>query len=126
MVKSAATLDPNPSIETIDITELSSNHNSHVPFQPINWNTSSVLDIDLQAVDSNRLFRKDRTYWLVGLTRGLSLSLCEWMIQHGAKYVVISSRNPKVDKRWNEIVTQAGGVVKISLWYIHSTYMELS
>ena len=122
VAESAATLDLQPSVETIDVTELSSNHNSHLPIQQISWKTSSVFDVDVQAVDSNSLFTQDRTYWLVGLTGGLGLSLCEWMIQHGAKYVVISSRNPKVDERWNKIVAQAGGVVKISSWYIHSTF----
>ncbi|KAL2048919.1 hypothetical protein ABVK25_010772 [Lepraria finkii] len=131
VAKSAATLDLHPSVETIDVTELSSNHNSHVPFQQISWKTSSVFDVDVQAVDSNSLFTQDRTYWLVGLTGGLGLSLCEWMIQHGAKYVVISSRNPKVDERWNKTVAQAGGVVKISScdvtsWEsIHRVYEEI-
>lgn len=43
VAKSAATLDLHPSVETIDVTELSSNHNSHVPFQQISWKTSSGL-----------------------------------------------------------------------------------
>ena len=121
IAESAATLYLLPSVETIDVTELNSDYSSHVPLQQIRWKTSSVFDVDVQPVDSDSLFAQDRTYWLVGLTGGLGLSLCEWMVKHGAKYVVISSRNPKVDKRWNEMIAQAGGVVMIHSWYIHST-----
>lgn len=44
--------------------------------------------------------RPDRTYWLVGLTGSLGVSTCDWMIDHGARNVVLSSRNPKVDPAW--------------------------
>ena len=121
VVESAATLNIHPNVKIIDVTELSSDRNSHFPLQQIRWKTSSVFDVDVQPVDSNSLFARDRAYWLVGLTGGLGLSLCEWMVQHGAKYVVISSRKPKVDKRWSEMIAQAGGVVKIHSWYIHSS-----
>ncbi|KAI6378482.1 hypothetical protein MCOR25_002184 [Pyricularia grisea] len=47
-------------------------------------------------------FRPDKTYWLAGLTSDLGLSLCEWMIDRGARYLVLSSRNPKVNAKWIE------------------------
>ncbi|KID72760.1 Polyketide synthase-nonribosomal peptide synthetase [Metarhizium brunneum] len=61
---------------------------------------SSTVTVRVQPIDMIIKFRSDRTYWLVGLTGGLGLSLCEWMAKHGARHVVISSRNPKVDRGW--------------------------
>ncbi|KAJ5266646.1 hypothetical protein N7478_009454 [Penicillium angulare] len=44
-------------------------------------------------------FSKNKTYWLIGLTGGLGLSLCQWMAEQGACYIALSSRNPKVDEK---------------------------
>ncbi|KAJ5671462.1 Acyl transferase/acyl hydrolase/lysophospholipase [Penicillium longicatenatum] len=51
-------------------------------------------------------FDKNKTYWLVGLTGGLGLSLCQWMASQGARYIALSSRNPKIDANW--ILQMAG------------------
>lgn len=53
----------------------------------------------------------------MGLTGGLGLLLCEWMVQHGAKYVVPSSRTPKVDGRWRRNMEAVGAVIKICSRY---------
>ncbi|KAF2629171.1 ketoacyl-synt-domain-containing protein [Macroventuria anomochaeta] len=66
----------------------------------VDWMTTSKVPVTVEPVDQRALFRRDRTYWLVGLTGGLGLSLCEWMISRGAKNIVLSSRNPKIDPRW--------------------------
>ena len=79
----------------------------------IDWNKSPAVALPLQPVDTNRLFSKDKTYWLIGLTGSLGLSLCERMIQHGAKYVVLSSRNPEVDDRLLHHVNGHQAVVRI-------------
>ena len=51
---------------------------------------------------------------IIGAIAGsLGLSLCDWMIEHGAKYAVITSRNPKVDLAWVEINRRKRAVVKI-------------
>lgn len=58
--------------------------------------------------------RPDRTYWFAGLTSDLGLSLCEWMIDRGARYLVLSSRNPKVDSKWiDKMHRDAGAAVKV-------------
>ncbi|RDL33251.1 putative hybrid nrps pks [Venustampulla echinocandica] len=64
------------------------------------WHNLGNVPIQITPVDSHVKFRNDKTYWLVGLTGGLGLSLCEWMAQRGARYLVVSSRSPKVDERW--------------------------
>lgn len=65
----------------------------------VGW--ESELPVVVQpAGHSTGLFRGDRSYWLVGLTGDLGLSLCEWMLHHRARYVVLSSRRPEVDAGW--------------------------
>ena len=105
-------LDCNQNI--IDAIGLNSKGVAPQLFDQIRWSRPATIEIDVRPVDSTSLFSNDKTYWLVGLTGGLGLSLCEWMIRHGAKYVVISSRNPRIDDRWSRNMLAAGATVKIA------------
>src|SRR6202000_2999232 len=78
----------------------------------ISWMSDSV-PIRITPVDTQPLFSAEKTYWLVGLTGGLGLSLCEWMVGNGARHVVLSSRNPKVERRWEDYIRQQGAVVRL-------------
>jgi hybrid polyketide synthase/nonribosomal peptide synthetase ACE1 len=79
-------------------------------FTVIEWNTPS-LSITVQPVEAQ--FNSDRTYWLVGLSGDLGISIADWMIRNGAKTLVITSRNPKVDKAWLENANRRGTVVRV-------------
>ncbi|KAF9693252.1 hypothetical protein EKO04_008946 [Ascochyta lentis] len=79
----------------------------------IDWMTEPKVPLTVEPIDSRPLFRVDRTYWLVGLTGTLGLSLCQWMISRGARYIVISSRNPKVDPRWFNHFKSLNATVKV-------------
>lgn len=102
-----------PDIDLIDIAEFSSRDQIQGSFSLVDWRASSAVSVVVKPVDSKPLFVKNRTYWLVGLTGGLGLSLCEWMVHHGAKYVVLSSRTPKVDGRWTKNMEAVGAVIKV-------------
>lgn len=105
--------------ETIPTVTLASLHNSHNldPCTVIDWTTStSVVPVKACPVDSLVSFPNNRTYWLVGLTGGLGLSLCEWMVQRGARHFVISSRSPNVEARWLDSMAANGVTVKVAAW----------
>ncbi|RDL40494.1 uncharacterized protein BP5553_00473 [Venustampulla echinocandica] len=85
----------------------------HIPVSVVNWGVSTTVPIKIEPVDARPLFKNDKTYWLVGLTGGLGLSLCRWMVNRGARYIAISSRNPKVDPRWISDFEAAGATVKV-------------
>ena len=104
---------PSPDADVVSLADANSIDKLDERFAMIDWIASRPVAIPVQPVDANHLFSKDKTYWLVGLTGSLGLSLCEWMIQHGAKHVVLSSRNPKVDERWLHHVNALEAVVKI-------------
>jgi hybrid polyketide synthase/nonribosomal peptide synthetase ACE1 len=87
-------------------------------FSIVDWNIEPSIDVKLQPVDARPLFSPEKTYWLVGLTGGLGQSLCQWMIEHGARHIVITSRHPNVDSRWKESMERLGAVVQIIAKYI--------
>ncbi|KAI0185009.1 putative hybrid NRPS/PKS enzyme [Xylaria flabelliformis] len=82
----------------------------------VSWpSEASTLSVRIEPIDTRVKFRSDGTYWLVGLTGGLGLSLCEWMAKQGARHIVVSSRNPKVDRRWvNKMKSQGVNVRAIA------------
>ncbi|KAH8701329.1 hypothetical protein GQ44DRAFT_785142 [Phaeosphaeriaceae sp. PMI808] len=99
----------------IKITELSKVSTSYDPSTTISWEISEgqICNAVVRSFDSERLFHSDKTYWLVGLTGDLGLSLCAYMHEKGAKHIVISSRNPKVDGNWLAEIKSRGANLKI-------------
>ena len=76
----------------------------------VDWNTADNIAVRVKPQESMPLLRPDRTYLLVGLAGagGLGLSLAEWMIDQGAKYIVLTSRNPKVHPEWLSVHAAQG------------------
>ncbi|KAJ5703384.1 hypothetical protein N7493_011773 [Penicillium malachiteum] len=72
-------------------------------------------DLPLQVLPATKTveFARNKTYWLVGLTGGLGLSLCQWMASQGARYIALSSRNPKVDENWILEMAAIGCTIRI-------------
>lgn len=103
-------------VPTVSVGCLSECGNKLSPHCVVNWTTSMELSVQVQSADTQVAFSEYHTYWLVGLTRGLGLSLAEWMVRHGAKYIVLSSRRPIVDESWLAEMLAAGAVIKIFNW----------
>ena len=79
----------------------------------VDWASAPELPVCIRPAPSMVSFSDDKTYWLVGLTGGLGLSICRWMVDRGARYVVMTSRNPKVDVSWLEEIEALGATVKV-------------
>lgn len=78
----------------------------------IDWKKDESLPVSVRPAEEMICFRSDRTYLLVGLTGQLGLQLTKWMVQHGAKYLALASRNPQVNPDWLERIQLEGAVVK--------------
>lgn len=76
----------------------------------VDWTTNSA-SAKVLPIDTGVLFRSDKTYLLVGMAGELGQSLCGWMIAHGARHVVLSSRNPKVNPKFVEAMKRNGANV---------------
>lgn len=81
------------------------------PLSVVDWNVSSV-EVSLRAIDTGDIFRADGTYFLVGLSSELGQSLCRWMVAHGARHVVLSSRKPKVRPAFIKMMERLGATAK--------------
>ncbi|KAF2797429.1 AMP-binding enzyme [Melanomma pulvis-pyrius CBS 109.77] len=82
----------------------------------VEWEGICDAFVKIRPIDDQKLFSDSKTFWLAGLTGSLGLSLCEWMIGRGAKYIVMTSRRPNVSPSWLERMASLGGIVKV-----HST-----
>ncbi|KAL4953212.1 hypothetical protein BDW69DRAFT_165916 [Aspergillus filifer] len=84
------------------------------PFTIIDWIADDTVAVDYGPVDNDISFRFNATYLLVGLTGDLGQSLCEWFLDHGARYIALASRDPsKVDERWLRAMRKTGATVKL-------------
>ncbi|KAJ5273998.1 hypothetical protein N7478_009123 [Penicillium angulare] len=99
---------------TVAIDVVHETGNQREPFTIIRWDIASEVPVKIQPVDRLVLLSNKKTYWLVGLAGGLGLSLCEWMVQRGARHFVISSRNPNVERAWLDDMHTKGVQVKVS------------
>lgn len=67
----------------------------------IDWTSSDTISLAVKPSDTLSLLRADRTYLLVGLagSGGLGLSLAEYLVRLGARYLILTSRGPNVDEQ---------------------------
>ncbi|KAI0139914.1 hypothetical protein F4776DRAFT_677192 [Hypoxylon sp. NC0597] len=100
-------------VESISLEKVSEHTAAGEPLAVLDWTANSSVTAKVQTVDSGTLFRDDKTYLFVGMAGELGQSLARWMIEHGARYVVLTSRTPKVNQRFVEdMEKQYGAVVK--------------
>ena len=95
-----------------DLKDLIEGQQESSPQCLVSWD-SPRLPVQTRPATKVATFSKDKTYWLVGLTGGLGLSLCKWMAHQGARYIALSSRNPKIDDDWVREMARNGCTVRI-------------
>ncbi|ORY61265.1 putative polyketide synthase [Pseudomassariella vexata] len=66
----------------------------------VDWSKSPKQLANVSRLDSRPMFKADKTYWMVGLSGALGISLCDWMIECGTRYLVLTSRNPNIAPEW--------------------------
>ena len=79
----------------------------------VSWTAEKSVLAKIVPAEEGFEFANDKTYLLVGLTGDLGLSLCRWMVEHGAKYIALTSRNPKVSQEWLDLMERRGATIKI-------------
>jgi hybrid polyketide synthase/nonribosomal peptide synthetase ACE1 len=103
------TLESEPAIPLEEVSR-------HNPFESqlsiVDWSSKSV-NVSLKPIDSGNIFRPGGTYFLLGLSGELGQSLCTWMVAHGARNVVLSSRRPIVEPRYIEEQAAKGANVMV-------------
>ncbi|KAK4176933.1 Nonribosomal peptide synthetase 14 [Triangularia setosa] len=101
-------------VESTDPIPLSS-LSDHATFDQrlaiVDWTVSSA-PARVLAVDNDTIFHPNKTYLMVGLSGEVGQSLCEWMVRHGARYIVLTSRKPKVDPEFVKNLEGYGATIR--------------
>ena len=113
-------------LHVMALREVLSNEISAGLFSMVNWCAEPTVPTMIEPVDTRKdLFEKEKTYWLVGLAGDLGQSICDWMIDHGARYIVLTSRSPKVPSEWIQAHAAAGATIACLLGYAKLTPFSL-
>ncbi|KAK6836159.1 putative polyketide synthase [Apiospora arundinis] len=78
----------------------------------LDWISSAPIYATIRPINPASQFRPDRTYFLVGLTGEVGMSICTWMIKHGVRHVVLASRAPQIDPQRLRDMTKYGATVR--------------
>ncbi|KAM6478156.1 beta-ketoacyl synthase domain-containing protein [Trichoderma sp. SZMC 28011] len=80
----------------------------------LNWNDAESVESKISPLRPSDLFVANKTYLLVGLASQLGMSICDWMVKHGARNLVVTSRSPgRVDTAVLEDLRRRGANVKV-------------
>ena len=109
------------SVEVVPIT-LSELHNqsglsNYYSDKIINWDAPTA-EVKVASVETQLVFKPDRTYVLLGLSGQLGRSLAIFMAHHGAKHIVLTSRKPTVEDKWFAYVRELGAEVRVLAKYV--------
>ncbi|KAM3505085.1 hypothetical protein MY11210_008110 [Beauveria gryllotalpidicola] len=78
-----------------------------------NWHKQDSILVTVPPIQTQGLFKSDRTYLMVGAAGGLGTSICRWMVRNGARHVVVTSRNPKADPEMLHEAERYGATVRV-------------
>ncbi|KAI0430586.1 hybrid PKS-NRPS PsoA [Xylaria sp. FL1042] len=79
----------------------------------ISWADIQSIPVQITPATSRPLFEKQKTYFLVGLTGDVGLSLCQWMVDHGARHLAVASRNPNIPSTVLSNLQRTGATVRV-------------
>ena len=105
---------------TTELIRLDSLANEDIPRDPlsiIDWKAATTLPVHAARLDTSPMFKgADATYWIVGMSGALGISLCDWMISKGARNLVVTSRNPDIASEWIASHKRKGATVSVLAW----------
>ncbi|KAI2630164.1 hypothetical protein GGS26DRAFT_598659 [Hypomontagnella submonticulosa] len=87
--------------------------NTPRPDKIIDWRTLDVAMRNVHSHEQPGLFSPNKTYLLFGLAGDVGNSICLWMVEHGARYIVTSSRSPKTSASVVEYLANKGATIRV-------------
>ncbi|KAH8162417.1 hypothetical protein CIB48_g5830 [Xylaria polymorpha] len=118
-----------PVIQLQDVPDLSV---AEMPLSVIDCSNTTTVLVNTQQIDSGVIFRADKTYFLVGMSGQVGQSLCQWMVEHGARYVVLASRSPEVHPKFMSSMEEMSATIRVfplditKRESLHACYDEIS
>lgn len=83
------------------------------PDAVVDWRTLEVALRNVHPHQQPGLFSPARTYILFGLAGDVGDSICLWMVEHGARHIITSSRNPRTSPALVEYLAHKGATVRV-------------
>jgi NAD(P)-dependent dehydrogenase (short-subunit alcohol dehydrogenase family)/SAM-dependent methyltransferase len=84
------------------------------PLCVVDWTCAASLPVLKSRLDIGQMFKSTgSTYWIVGMSGALGISLVDWMINKGARNVVMSSRRPDFSPDWIVAHKRKGAIVTV-------------
>jgi len=83
------------------------------PQDIVSWRDHDSVSAFQRPVLSQQLFSSDRAYILFGLAGQVGRSICRWMVNSGARHVVLASRRPDKDLSWASDLSRTGANIRI-------------
>ncbi|KAI1176423.1 KR domain-containing protein [Nemania sp. FL0916] len=78
----------------------------------VNWTKDASLPIRITRLDSGPMFKgSNTTYWIVGMSGALGISVADWMIHKGARSIVMTSRHPNFEPEWIRNHRRGGAII---------------
>lgn len=99
-------------VPVLGLSQLDECHIMQTPLTVLSWQ-EKLVKASIDAIDAGDIFRKDGTYFMVGLSGQLGQAICKWMVEHGAKHIVLTSRDPKVHSKYVKGLQKKGANIKI-------------
>lgn len=94
----------------------------------VDWRQRDCLDVTVLPLRTQGFFAPDKTYLLVGMTGELGKSLCQFMIDCGARHIVLASRSPPVGyEKWFRAIRHdktAGAKLQVKMIQMDVTSQE--
>jgi acyl transferase domain-containing protein/acyl carrier protein len=81
-------------------------------FTVLDWTALDRVPITVQPATTTVRFAPNKTYIIIG-SSDLAQSLGEWMVNSGARYIVMTSRNPSVASGWAQDMHSKGAYVDL-------------
>ncbi|KAI0445800.1 hypothetical protein F4803DRAFT_108074 [Xylaria telfairii] len=81
------------------------------PAAVVDWSTVETVSALVRPLEHRGLFSPDKTYLLCGMTGDLGISVSLWMVEHGARNIVLTSRNPNVSPTVLNYLSRKGATV---------------
>jgi acyl transferase domain-containing protein/NAD(P)-dependent dehydrogenase (short-subunit alcohol dehydrogenase family)/SAM-dependent methyltransferase len=82
-------------------------------FAVIDWRAQSPVTVQARPTVTNSLFSAHKTYMLFGLGGDIGRSLADYMVDHGARHIILTSRRPPSVEAWVERLKGRGVTVKL-------------
>jgi malonyl CoA-acyl carrier protein transacylase/SAM-dependent methyltransferase/NAD(P)-dependent dehydrogenase (short-subunit alcohol dehydrogenase family)/acyl carrier protein len=116
-IKSLKTLpsvvDDLADLHAMSPTDVAQNSFSPSSFSIVDWESANMVSVQIQPATQMVNFSHVKTYLIIG-TSDIAQSICEWLIDHGARYVILGSRTPSTNLiTWAHSLASKGAFIDV-------------